>query len=65
MFKLIINKIKNILSKRNPKTHSELFIMTKEELECYGRILGVELDRRKKHSTLVSEIIKAQYARTK
>ena len=42
------------------KTHDELMKLTKVQLEEYGRILGVELDRRKKKDRLVSFLLDAQ-----
>ena len=41
-------------------TSPDLKGMTKEELEQYGRTIGIELDRRKKKETLIQELEAAQ-----
>ena len=65
---IMINWIKKILGiKEKPlvldtpvMNTKDLNKMTKSELEDFGRSIGLELDKRKKKSTLVSEIKKAQ-----
>lgn len=43
---------------RSPKRHPDFETMTKLELEAYGRKFGIELDRRRKKSTLILELKK-------
>lgn len=40
----------------NPQKTPNLNKMTKNELEEYGRTIGIELDRRKKKATLIIEL---------
>ena len=44
------------------KSKSELKKLSKDELEEYGRTIGVELDKRYKADTLVDDIETAQLA---
>lgn len=48
--------------KKRPKVIStyDLAYMSKDDLEIYGRTLGIELDKRFSHSTLVNQIINQQ-----
>lgn len=41
---------------KSSDTHPDFETMTKLELEAYGRKFGIELDRRKKKSTLILEL---------
>ena len=43
---------------RSSKKHPDFETMTKVELEAYGRKFGIELDRRRKKSTLILELKK-------
>ena len=38
---------------------SNLELMTKAELEIYGRSIGIELDRRQTKDTLISQLVAA------
>jgi hypothetical protein len=44
------------------KTKAELNIMTKAQLEDYGRTVGIELDRRLKKSTIVQQLLEYEEA---
>ena len=39
------------------KSRAELLMMTKNQLETFGRTLGVELDRRLNKSKLINELV--------
>ena len=39
------------------KSRAELLMMTKNQLETFGRTLGIELDRRLHKSKLINELV--------
>ena len=43
-------------NKKMYKSKTQLGKLTKDELEEYGRTIGIELDKRLKHGTLVDDI---------
>jgi hypothetical protein len=50
-----------VAKKEEPKAETpDLGSMTKDELEEYGRTLGIELDKRKKKEDLIAEVVAAQ-----
>ena len=46
------------------KTKTELNMMTKAQLEDYGRSVGIELDRRLKKGTMVQQLLEYEEAPT-
>ena len=46
------------------KTKTELNMMTKAQLEDYGRSVGIELDRRLKKATMVQQLLEYEEAPT-
>ena len=46
------------------KTKTELNMMTKAQLEDYGRSVGIELDRRLKKDTMVQQLLEYEEAPT-
>ena len=41
------------------KSRAALLLLSKKELEEYGRTIGIELDRRLSHNKLVDQLLEA------
>jgi hypothetical protein len=49
-----------IVPKQSNKTKSQLLAMNKDKLEEYGRVIGIELDKRKTKNVLVEQLLNHQ-----